>query len=58
MGGNDLNYYSSPRLRHPEKGVPLGVEGEYDVARLITENSRKVAGKGNEAAGCERRPRG
>ena len=54
MGGNDLNYYSSPRLRNPEKGLPLGEEEEYDVARLITENSRKVAGKGNEAAGCPR----
>ena len=55
MGGNDVNYYSS---LGQEKGLPLGKEDEYDVARLITENSREVARRGNEAAGCGRRPRG
>jgi len=56
MGGNVLNYYSNPRVKHPQLGLPLGVEGKYDVARLITQNRRKFARTGDESGKCNRRP--
>ena len=56
MGGNVLDYYSNPRVKHPQLGLPLGVEGKYDVARLITQNRRQFARTGDESGKCNRRP--
>ena len=51
MGYNEINYYSNPRVNHPTLG-PLGVEGRYDMARLITDRRKTIAGVGDESGTC------
>ena len=58
MGGNDMNFYSNPRVKHPQLGLPLGVEGKYDVARLITQRRREFARAGDESGKCNKNTKG
>ena len=43
MGGNSLNYYSSPKLYSPKYAVRLGEEGKIDAVSLINKNAPIIA---------------
>jgi len=43
LGGNDLNFYSSPYLYNPKYGVRLGVDGRKDAVSVINANAFKVS---------------
>ena len=51
LGGNNINYYSNPRINHPKFGVPLGRHNTNDVARYITEK-RFSLNRGDESRAC------
>ena len=51
LGGNNINYYSNPRINHPKFGVPLGRHNTNDVARKITED-RFSLNRGDESRAC------
>ena len=51
LGGNNINYYSNPRINHPELGVPLGRHNTHDMARYITER-RFSLNRGDESRAC------
>ena len=52
LGGNAINYYSNPRINHPQLGFPIGVENANDMARLITERRFAIANQGDESKPC------
>ncbi|RJO48134.1 zinc-dependent metalloprotease family protein, partial [Acinetobacter baumannii] len=43
MGGNNINFYSSPYLYNPKYGVRLGVEGKIDAVSVINLNAQKIS---------------
>lgn len=43
MGGNTLNYYSSPKLYSPHYAVRLGEEGRIDAVSLLNKNAPIIA---------------
>ena len=51
LGGNNINYYSNPRINHPKLGVPLGRHNTHDMARYITEQ-RFSLNRGTESRAC------
>jgi len=52
LGGNKINYYSNPRIDHPELGIPLGIENVADMARYTTERRYEIANVGSESRTC------
>ena len=52
MGGNTINYYSNPRILHPDLGVPMGDPETADMSRSITERRFDIAKKGDESRDC------
>ncbi|WP_347019882.1 metalloendopeptidase CpaA [Acinetobacter calcoaceticus] len=43
MGGNNINFYSSPYLYNPKYGVRLGEEGKIDAVSVINLNAQKIS---------------
>lgn len=44
MGGNNLNYYSSPKLYSPKYAVRLGEAGKIDAVSLLNKNAPIISG--------------
>ena len=43
LGGNNLNFYSSPYLYNPKYGVRLGEEGKKDAVSVINANAVRIS---------------
>ena len=52
LGGNAINYYSNPRINHPQLGFPIGLANANDMARQITERRFAIANQGDESKPC------
>ena len=52
LGGNAINYYSNPRINHPQLGFPIGLANANDMARHITERRFAIANQGDESKPC------
>ena len=48
-----VNYYSNPKVKHPQTGTPTGVEGLSDNASVLVRNIDRLASWGNETASCK-----
>ena len=48
-----VNYYSNPKVMHPQTGTPTGVEGLSDNASVLLRNIDRLASWGNETASCK-----